>query len=367
MNLKNIARDTILKPLTAVAGIVERRQSLPILANVLFEQHGSSLTTLATDLELQISARTETQAGAEQAITVSARKLLDILRALPETAELSFETKDNRLILKAGRSRFSLQTLPATDYPRLTMSTEQLQSFSVPQSLLKSTLRLVEFAMAQQDIRFYLNGMLLVLDGSSLSCVATDGHRLAYASMPIEGSFARQEIIVPRKTVLELSKLLLDSDEPVSIDLLAHQVRFRFAAIELTSKVIDGKFPDYNRVIPTSHGKIVTMDRQQFLATLQRAAILSNERFRGVRLSLATDMLKLACTNNEQEEAEEEIEVNYQGDAVEIGFNINYLLDVASTLSSSELTLALQDTSSSALFTVPGRQDFKYVVMPMRI
>lgn len=367
MQFKNIPRDLVLKPLQAVSGIVERRQTLPILANVLFEHKGNTLSTIATDLELQITAKVEVPTAGDQSITVAARKLQDLLRALPDTSEVTIDAKDGKMAVKAGKSRFSLQTLPAADYPRLTMSQEQLQSFSLPQKLLKATLRLVEFAMAQQDIRFYLNGMLFVLEKDQLACVATDGHRLSFAVMPVEGNFAKQEIIVPRKTVTELSKLLADTDEPVTIDILANQVRFSFGNIELTSKVIDGKFPDYHRVIPTAHTKLVTMDRLLLLHTLQRAAILSNERFRGVRVGLAPGVLKIACTNNEQEEAEEEIEVAYEGGAVDIGFNINYLLDALATLSSSEITLALQDSAASVLFTVPGRTDFKYVVMPMRI
>ena len=367
MQFKNIPRDLVLKPLQAVSGIVERRQTLPILANVLFEHKGNTLSTIATDLELQITAKVEVPDEGDQSITVAARKLQDLLRALPDTSSVSIDAKDGKMAVKAGKSRFNLQTLPAADYPRLTMSQEQLQSFSLSQKLLKATLRLVEFAMAQQDIRFYLNGMLFVLEKDQLVCVATDGHRLSYAVIPVEGNFAKQEIIVPRKTVTELSKLLADSDEPIKIDILANQVRFSFGNIELTSKVIDGKFPDYHRVIPTAHTKLVTMDRLLLLHTLQRAAILSNERFRGVRVALAPGMLKIACTNNEQEEAEEEIEVAYDGGPVDIGFNINYLLDALATLSSSEITLALQDSAASVLFTVPGRTDFKYVVMPMRI
>jgi DNA polymerase III subunit beta len=367
MQFKNIPRDLVLKPLQAVSGIVERRQTLPILANVLFEHKGNTLSTIATDLELQITAKVAVQDVGDQSITVAARKLQDLLRALPDTSEVTIDAKDGKMAVKAGKSRFNLQTLPAADYPRLTMSQEQLQSFSLPQKLLKATLRLVEFAMAQQDIRFYLNGMLFVLEKDQLVCVATDGHRLSYAVMPVEGNFAKQEIIVPRKTVTELSKLLGDTDEPITIDILANQVRFSFGNIELTSKVIDGKFPDYHRVIPTAHTKLVTMDRLLLLHTLQRAAILSNERFRGVRVGLAPGVLKIACTNNEQEEAEEEIEVVYEGGAVDIGFNINYLLDALATLSSNEITLALQDSAASVLFTVPGRTDFKYVVMPMRI
>jgi DNA polymerase III subunit beta len=367
MQLKNISRDLVLKPLQAVAGIVERRQTLPILANVLLEHRGNRLTTVATDLELQISASVEVEQSGDQSITVAARKLQDLLRALPEASTVSLDAKDGKMTVKAAKSRFSLQTLPAADYPRLTMSQEQLQSFSLPQKLLKSTLRLVEFAMAQQDIRFYLNGMLFVLEKNQLICVATDGHRLSYASMPIEGDFAKQEIIVPRKTVMELSKLLADSDESLRVDILANQVRFSFGNIELTSKVIDGKFPDYNRVIPSAHTKIITIERALLLQTLQRAAILSNERFRGVRIGLAPAVLKIACTNNEQEEAEEEIEIAYDGGSMEIGFNINYLLDALATVSSTEVTMALQDSAASVLFTVPGRTDFKYVVMPMRI
>ena len=367
MQFKNIPRDLVLKPLQAVSGIVERRQTLPILANVLFEHKGNTLSTIATDLELQITAKVDVPDAGDQSITVAARKLQDLLRALPDTSSVSIDAKDGKMAVKAGKSRFNLQTLPAADYPRLTMSQEQLQSFSLPQKLLKATLRLVEFAMAQQDIRFYLNGMLFVLEKDQLVCVATDGHRLSYAVMPVEGNFAKQEIIVPRKTVTELSKLLGDTDEPITIDILANQVRFSFGNIELTSKVIDGKFPDYHRVIPTAHTKLVTMDRLLLLHTLQRAAILSNERFRGVRVGLAPGVLKIACTNNEQEEAEEEIEIAYEGGPVDIGFNINYLLDALATLTSSEITLALQDSAASVLFTVPGRTDFKYVVMPMRI
>ena len=295
MQFKNIPRDLVLKPLQAVSGIVERRQTLPILANVLFEHKGSTLTTIATDLELQISAKVQVPDSGDQSITVAARKLQDLLRALPDTSDVSLDAKDGKMAVKAGKSRFSLQTLPAADYPRLTMSQEQLQSFSLPQKLLKATLRLVEFAMAQQDIRFYLNGMLFVLEKDQLVCVATDGHRLSYAVMPVEGNFSKQEIIVPRKTVIELSKLMTDTDEPITIDILANQVRFSFGNIELTSKVIDGKFPDYNRVIPTSHTKLITVDRLLLLSTLQRAAILSNERFRGVRVSLSNGALKIAC------------------------------------------------------------------------
>jgi DNA polymerase-3 subunit beta len=221
--------------------------------------------------------------------------------------------------------------------------------------------------MAQQDIRYYLNGMLLVVDNGSLQAVATDGHRLSWASLAVPGEYQRQEVILPRKTVVELGKLLAEADDPVTIDILASQVRFRFGNVELTSKVVDGKFPDYNRVIPTGHGKLIVLDRVELLATVQRAAILSNEKFRGVRIVLAPQTLKISCTNTEQEEAEEELEVAYQGDDLDIGFNVTYLLDVLQNLGSEKVQLAFGDANSSALVTVPERGDFKYVVMPMRI
>jgi DNA polymerase-3 subunit beta len=221
--------------------------------------------------------------------------------------------------------------------------------------------------MAQQDIRYYLNGMLLVIDKGSLQAVATDGHRLSWASIAVEGDYQRQEVILPRKTVLELSKLLADSDDPLTLDILANQVRFRFANIELVSKVVDGKFPDYNRVIPTTNSKRIAFSRTELLAALQRAAILSNEKFRGVRLVLGNDQLKIICTNSEQEEAEEELEIAYKGDALDVGFNITYLLDVLQNMAVDRVEVAFGDANSSALVTVPERDDYKYVVMPMRI
>jgi DNA polymerase III subunit beta len=238
---------------------------------------------------------------------------------------------------------------------------------SLPQRDFRSLLKLAEFAMAQQDIRYYLNGMLLVVDQSTLQAVATDGHRLSWASIGIEGNYTRQEVILPRKTVLELSKLLGDDDTPLTIDILANQARFRFANVELVSKVVDGKFPDYNRVIPTGHDKRIELERGTLLSALQRAAILSNEKFRGVRLVLGEDQLRIICTNSEQEEAEEELPIAYTGDALDIGFNITYLLDVLANVSSEKVYVAFGDSNSSALVTLPERDDYKYVVMPMRI
>jgi DNA polymerase-3 subunit beta len=367
MQLKQTARDALLKPLQAVSGIVERRHTLPILANVLLEQKDGRLFVTATDLEMQITAHSELPGREAQAVTVAARKLQDLLRALPDDATLNVDTSGSRMTVRAGRSRFNLQTLPAADYPRIGHGQDQVQALALPQKDLRGLLKSVEFAMAQQDIRYYLNGMLLVIDRGTLQAVATDGHRLSWASLPIEGSYERQEVILPRKTVLELGKLLADVEDAVMIDLLANQVRFKFANVELTSKVVDGKFPDFNRVIPTGHPKHIELSRALLLSALQRAAILSNEKFRGVRLVLAADQLKIICTNSEQEEAEEELEVGYKGDALDIGFNINYLLDVLQNMAVERVALAFGDANSSALVTVPDRDDYKYVVMPMRI
>ncbi|HEX7270942.1 MAG TPA: DNA polymerase III subunit beta [Casimicrobiaceae bacterium] len=367
MQLKQIPRDALLKPLQAVSGIVERRHTLPILANVLLEQKDGRLFVTATDLEMQITANSELAGKQEQSVTVGARKLQDLLRALPEGATLTVETASGKMTVRAARSRFNLQTLPATDYPRMSLAKEQQQNISLPQRQFRGLLKLAEFAMAQQDIRYYLNGMLLVIDKGTLQAVATDGHRLSYASISVPGDYARQEVILPRKTVLELGKLLEDSDAALAIDILANQVRLRFSNIELVSKVVDGKFPDYNRVIPTAHSKRLELSRSELLQALQRAAILSNEKFRGVRLVLASGQLKIICTNSEQEEAEEELEVDYRGEGLDIGFNITYLLDVLQNVTTDKVVLSLGDANSSALITMQDRADYKYVVMPMRI
>jgi len=367
MQLKQIPRDALLKPLSAVSGIVERRHTLPILANVLLEQKSDQLHVTATDLEMQITAVADLPGKDGQATTVGARKLQDLLRALPDDAQVSVDAAGSKMTVRAGRSRFNLQTLAASDYPRINVAQDKLQSISLPQRDFRSLLKLAEFAMAQQDIRYYLNGLLLVVDNGSLQAVATDGHRLSWASLAIDGDHARAEVILPRKTVLELSKLLEDNDTPVTIDILPNQSRFRFSNVELVSKVVDGKFPDYNRVIPTGHTNRIELDRATLLSALQRAAILSNEKFRGVRLVLGDDQLKIICTNSEQEEAEEQLPVGYSGELIDIGFNITYLLDVLANVSVEKVNFAFGDANSSALVTLPERADYKYVVMPMRI
>lgn len=368
MKLLQIERDALLKPLQAVTGIVEKRHTLPILSNVLLERKPDELKLVATDLEIQISTRCEAGKGAgDQNLTVSARKLQDILRSLPEGADVALDAQNNRLQVKAGKSRFNLQTLPAADFPLLGDAGAPLAKVRLSQKELRELLLLVQFSMAQQDIRYYLNGMLLVLDGETMRVVATDGHRLSYASGAVAKQEEKREVILPRKAVLELARLLSESEEPVDIEIYSNQVKFRFGDIELTTKIIDGKFPDYTRVIPTNYQRHIALGRVQLLQALQRAAILSNEKFRGVRWMLAGNSLRISCTNNEQEEAQEELEIDYLGDALDVGFNITYLLDVLNNVASEQIDCAFGDANSSMLITLPDRGDYRYVVMPMRI
>jgi DNA polymerase III subunit beta len=368
MVLVKAKRDEILNPLSAVSGIIERRHTLPILSNVLIDRTASSVSFLATDIEMQITARsTLTATGEARAITVGARKLVDILRALPDSAEVTLDQQEKRLLVKAGKSRFTLQTMPAEDFPRLAKPAGDVARFALPQKALRRLLGLVQYAMAQQDIRYYLNGLLMVVEEKQLKLVATDGHRLAFASLTLAADLPRQEVIVPRKTVLELSKLLADSEDEVKIEVSPSQAAFSFGTIELVSKLVDGKFPDYTRVIPTQHKNRLNIERESLRQALLRAAILSNEKFRGVRWVLADGSLKIVSSNAEQEEAHEEIEVKYSGDALDIGFNVNYLLDVLNNVSGTEIECAFGDSSSSALISYAAEKDFKYVVMPMRI
>ena len=367
MNTIKINRETLLEPLYAVSGIIERRHTLPILSNVLLERKGTDITIVATDIEIQISARAVCDnPGEAKSITVGARKLLDILRALPDQAEVTLALQEKKLQVKAAKSRFNLQTLPAEDFPKLSLAEGASTKLVLPQKVLKELFLSVQYAMAQQDIRYYLNGLLLVTGEGKITVVATDGHRLALASAvhTIEGV---QEVILPRKTIIELSKLMSDSDDPVEVELSPTQARFTFGGIVLISKLVDGKFPDYTRVIPTTHDKKLLLNRVVLLQALQRAAILTNEKFKGVRWLLVEGCLKIICSNNEQEEAQEELDVTYSGDTLDIGFNVNYLQDVLNNLDCDEVECALGDANSSALITVPGNDNFKYVVMPMRI
>ena len=367
MQLVKASRDALLKPLQVVSGIVERRQTLPILANILVRKDGDRVTFTATDLEIQIQTAADVGAGKDSAAaTVSARKLVDILRALPEAdVQLSLATK--KLTVQSGRSRFNLQTLPAEEFPTIAQA-EFTADFMLPASTLKHLLSMVHFAMAAQDIRYYLNGMLLVVDGSLVRAVATDGHRLALCEVHKDGAATgRIEAIIPRKTILELARLLPDTDEPVRVQMAGNQVKFVFGSIELISKLVEGKFPDYVKVIPTGNTRTFQVNREELMAALQRAAILTTDKFKGVRCVLAADSLKITSTNADQEDAQEELEIAYSGDGLDIGFNVTYLLDVLANLKNEQVKFALGDALGSALLTMPDSDKFKYVVMPMRI
>ena len=360
-------RNALLAALTSVVGVVERRHTLPILSNLLLEKKADKLTLLATDLELQISTQLDAQTGEDFAITIAARKLFDIVRALPDAAKVKLDTKDSQVVVSAGKSRFTLQTLPAADFPRVETGSGLGEAIRLPQKKLKRLLQLVQFAMASQDIRYYLNGMLLVLEGRQLRVVATDGHRLSYAETELEMDAGTREIIIPRKTVVELSKLLADVDDAVELRMGANQVTITLPGTELVTKVVDGKFPDYQRVIPLNQPRHLKANRQTVIQALQRAAILSNEKFRGVRLVMSENTLGIVCNNNEQEEAADEIEVSFNGEPLDMGFNVTYLLDGLGAVNSEEITLSLGDANSSMLLTSEGEPGFKYVVMPMRI
>jgi len=366
MNIK-INRETLLKPLTSVASIVEKRHTLPILSNLLIDAKKNQIHLTATDLEMQISLSVESATDADFSTTIAAKKLLDICRSLPDSAEINMATSESRITLKAGKSRFNLQTLPAADYPVMTKTQGVSTLVTIDQRQLKELLKQVEFAMAQQDIRYYLNGLLFEVTGNRLNIVGTDGHRLSFTSTELKQNYEKQEIILPRKTVIELIKLLDDSEEDVQIEMSANQVNFSFANIRLISKIIDGKFPDYNRVIPVGHKNSFTTNRVGVLLSMQRASILSNEKYRGIRMVISENNLKLISTNSDQEEAEEELEVSYQGDALDIGFNVTYLIDVLNNANREDITFSFSDANSSCLVTVPNKPDYKYVVMPMRI
>jgi DNA polymerase-3 subunit beta len=369
MKLVQLDRDALLKPLQAVTGIVEKRHTLPILSNVLIERKQDLLTLMATDLEIQVATRAELGKGAGEdlGLTVSARKLQDILRSLPEGSEAVLDVQNNRLQVRSGKSRFNLQTLPVSDFPTMADPGAAVAKVAIPQKALRELLLLVQYAMAQQDIRYYLNGLLVALDGGQIKVVATDGHRLSYAARPLGQQQERREVILPRKAVLELGRLLAESEEAATVEIFGSLVRFTFGDTVLTTKIIDGKFPDYTRVVPSNYQKRFAIKRQDLLQSLQRAAILSNEKFRGVRWMVAAQSLRISCTNNEQEEAQEELEISYAGETLDIGFNISYLLDVLNNVHSEAVECSFGDANSSMLVTVPENREFRYVVMPMRI
>ena len=361
-------QDKVLSVLQSVAGIVERRHTLPILANVLIRKTGNQVQLTTSDLEIQIRTTVEMDGDAGNfTTTVGARKLIDILRTMPADQTVSLESSQSKLLLKGGKSRFTLQTLPAEDFPLVQEAASFGPVFAVPQKTLKDLLAQVSFAMAVHDIRYYLNGILFVAEGKQLSLVATDGHRLAFANATLDVEVPRQEVILPRKTVLEMQRLLSDAEGNIEMQFASNQAKFSFGGMEFVTKLVEGKFPDYNRVIPKNHKNHVTLGRAPLLASLQRTAILTSEKFKGVRLNIEPGTLRVASNNAEQEEAVDELDIDYGGDAIEIGFNVTYLIDALGNMDQDMVKLELADANSSALITIPENATFKYVVMPMRI
>jgi DNA polymerase III subunit beta len=359
-------REKLLTPLQAVIGVVERRQTMPVLANVLLGVAQGKLSIAATDLEVELVAATEVSVQQPGDITVPGRKFLDILRALPDKSTVSISAEGDKAIIKAGRSRFSLSTLPAAEFPVIDDINAQ-QTVQLPRKELARLLEKTHFSMAQQDVRYYLNGMLLEIDGSLLRAVATDGHRLALCETALESKAkTSQQVIVPRKGVLELQRVLTD-DGTAALAIGTNHVRAQIGDVRFTSKLIDGRFPEYSRVIPSAAGASIRADRDVLRQALQRTAILSNEKYRGIRITVKQNVITVQAHNPEQEEAEEEIEVTYEGGDLEVGFNVNYLLDALAAIEGQDVELGLTDSNSSCLIRSPGNTNARYVVMPMRL
>ncbi|MDH5764458.1 MAG: DNA polymerase III subunit beta [Gammaproteobacteria bacterium] len=362
-----IQRDNLLNSLQQIIGAVEKRQTMPALSNVLIKTTSNSLSLTATDLEIEFVTFLDMVIDQPGEITVPARKLLDICKSLPAESMIDITIKDDKAMIQSGRSRFSLVTLPASDYPSLD-EISTTSEFEVSQNTLKDIIDKTSFAMAQQDVRYYLNGLMLEVSSNILRAVATDGHRLAYCEKQTEFELADiKQVILPRKGVIELARLLGNSDEMVKIFLSNNHLRVQLNNIRFTSKLIDGRFPDYNRVIPDDGKCIMTADRDGFKQALIRASILSNEKYRGIRLILESNLIRLEAHNPDQEEADVDLEVDYKGDSLEIGFNVNYMIDALNATNSSAVQLTLRDSNSSCLLTYPDQPDCKYVIMPMRL
>jgi DNA polymerase III subunit beta len=360
-------REDFLAPLQSVIGVVERRQTMPVLANVLLSARDNRLSITGTDLEVELVATKQVSVQQAGDVTIPGRKLLDIVKSLPEKTSITLSTEGERVSIRGGRSRFTLSSLPATDFPVIEEINAQ-QTLTLEQGEFRRLIDKTHFSMAQQDVRYYLNGLLLETDGKSLRAVATDGHRLAICEMDLKdpGKAGQQQVIVPRKGVLELQRIL-GTDGSIELAIGTNHVRAQIGEIRFTSKLIDGRFPEYGRVIPANPGKKVEADREALRAALQRTAILSNEKYRGIRLTARPDLLVIQAHNPEQEEAEDQVEVAYKGDEVEIGFNVNYLLDALGAIETEKVEIGLTDANSSCLIHAPGTVQTRYVVMPMRL
>lgn len=362
-----IPRETLLKPLQQVIGVVERRQTLPILSNILISITKKGISLTATDLEVELQAKVSLKTDINAEFTLAARKMLDICRTLPEGAMLDIGLNDDRVTVRSGRSRFSLSTLSATEFP-VVEEIKSAQEFSLAQKDLKQLIDRTHFAMAQQDVRYYLNGLMIELNEGIIRAVATDGHRLALCEIPADIKTASShQVIIPRKGIQELNRLLTDSDEPAELKIGSNHIRINLPEIRFTSKLVDGRFPDYQRVLPKGSDKHLVANRETMRHALARASILSNEKYRGIRWSLGSNLLKIQAHNPEHEEAEEELEVDYNGADMEIGFNVNYLLDALGAIPVDQVEVSLIDANSSCLIHEPNSKTCQYVVMPMRL
>ncbi|MDH5425360.1 MAG: DNA polymerase III subunit beta [Gammaproteobacteria bacterium] len=363
----SIQRDDLLKPLQKIIGAVEKRQTMPALSNVLFQCNAQQLSLTATDLEIELVSKLAVMSDETGETTLPAKKLLDICKSLPDEAQINISIDADKAIVKSGRSRFSLATLPASDFPSLE-ELVPLVTITMTQSQFKTVIEKTSFAMAQQDVRYYLNGLLFDLTNEGIRSVATDGHRLSYSEQPIELNLnENKQVIIPRKGILELNRLLQHTDEIAEVSIGNNHIRVKIDNLTFTSKLIDGRFPDYNRVIPERGDNLLTIDRNEFKQALIRASILSNEKFRGIRLLLNSSIIKLQSHNPDHEEADVELEAQYQGDNIEIGFNVNYMLDVLNVSASEQVHISLQDSNSSCLVQFPDDEYSKYVIMPMRL
>lgn len=362
-----LQREQLLKTLQLVTGVVERRQTLPVLANLLVKASDGRIELTGTDLEVQLVAECEASVDQAGEATLPARKLADIWRSLGEGSEVSVTVEGDRAVVRSGRSRFTLATLPAVDFPQVPSGDADVD-LTLGQDVIRALIDDVSFAMAQQDVRYFLNGMLLEVSQDQLRAVATDGHRLAMSTVSAEGgSSDRVRAIIPRKGVIEIGRLLDGENETATVQMGGNHLQVKSGGFTLTTKLVDGQFPDYEKVIPSDTSRIILGDRDTLRQAFQRASILSNEKYRGVRLMVEGEQLTIQANNPEQEEAEEVVAVEFNGDALEIGFNVSYLLDVLGVLDTDQVKLSVSDANSSALIEGPGHDSALYVVMPMRL
>lgn len=363
------SRDYLLPAVTLIGGVVERKQTLPILGNVLIKASNKTMELTATDLEVEVTTEAAlTTSDEEGAFTLPARKFIDICRTLPDGSQIDIRLEGEKAVIKSERSRFTLGVLPAKDFPNMEISVPE-KRFDLPEAVLKTLFDRTGFAMAQQDVRYYLNGLMIELGPDRIRTVATDGHRLALSEMALafEQHTETRQLLLPRKAIMELGRLLSYTDNNIAMEVSSNIVRFRMGTTRFTAKLIDGRFPDYARVIPRSPDKKALVDRDMFRQALTRASILSSEKYKGIRLTFEDNLLLLQAHNPEQEEAEERLPVAYQDEKINIGFNVGYLLDVLGAIDSAQIAIELTDSNSSALISAPGDACNQYVVMPMRL